>query len=208
MLNFRDSRGLAIIANGPLASFLARRPGGFTPRQRPQFSKTLDTAQASGLTQLSDMLSEVLRRDTLSQAGRARAGGHAQRIVVFGLCIRRQIYCRWFSSVRAAPRAVEASDVQTLLPYPHDLFGGLTDLNGIIPGQRVGEGRGRARAAHTHTATRTRGRSSDWCQRISPQRPKARTVIPSVAILTGASARVATHTTPHAPAARRDGLGR
>ena len=52
--------------------------------------------------------------------------------------------------MRAAPRAVEASDVQTLLPYPHDLFGGLTDLNGIIPGQRVGEGRGRARAAHTH----------------------------------------------------------
>ena len=95
--------------------------------------------------------------------------------------------------MRAAPRAVEASDVQTLLPYPHDLFGGLTDLNGIIPGSAWAKGEG-GRAQHTHTATRTRGRSSDWCQRISPQRPKAQTVIPSVAILTGASARVATHT--------------
>ena len=62
---------------------------------------------------------------------------------------------------------------------------------------RRGEG---GRAQHTHTATRTRGRSSDWCQRISPQRPKAQTVIPSVAILTGASARAATHT--HATRAR------
>ena len=63
------------------------------------------------------------------------------------------------------------------------------------PRQRVWRrARAGARSTHTHTATRTRGRSSDWCQRISPQRPKAQTVIPSVAILTGASAHAATHT--------------
>ena len=69
------------------------------------------------------------------------------------------------------------------------------------PWQRAwakGEGEG------THTATRTRGRSSDWCQRISPQRPKAQTVIPSVAILTGASARAASHT--RHTRARREGM--
>ena len=86
------------------------------------------------------------------------------------------------------------------------LFGGLTDLNGIIPGSAWAKGEG-GRAQHTHTATRTRGRSSDWCQRISPQRPKAQTVIPSVAILTGAS-RAWPHTHATRAAARRDGLGR
>ena len=89
---------------------------------------------------------------TTKHLRRARAGGHAQRIVVFGLCIRRQIYCRWFSSVRAAPRAAGSLRSPDIVAVSTRFVRWIDRFEWDHPRPargRRGEGR-RARSTHTH----------------------------------------------------------